>query len=164
MEFCRKLSAFPAEKAAGYVYRLSTEAEWEYACRAGTTTIYSFGDSDAQLGNYAWYGLNSGDTTHPVGGKQPNPWGLYDMYGNVWEWCADWYQGYPSGAVTDPTGPSSGGARTYRGGGWKTEYWNFAWKCRSSFRGYDTPDSRHDDSYSNIIGNLGFRVVRSSAK
>jgi len=116
VEFCRKLSAMPAEKKAGYVYRLPTEAEWEYACRAGTKTTYSFGDSDSGLGEYAWYGKNSRKTTHPVGGKKPNGWGLYDMHGNVWEWCQDWYDDYPSGSVTDPTGAVSGDSRVLRGG------------------------------------------------
>ena len=95
VEFCRKLSALPAEKSSGYEYRLPTEAEWEYACRAGTTTKYSFGDSESELGDYAWYGLverlmeiadergNSGEKSHPVGGKKPNAWGLFDMHGNV---------------------------------------------------------------------------------
>ena len=116
VEFCRKLSELPAEKKAGYVYRLPTEAEWEYACRAGTKTTYSFGDSDSELGDYAWYNENSGNTTHPVGQKKPNRWGLYDMHGNVWEWCQDWYGDYPSGAVTDPTGAASGSRRVLRGG------------------------------------------------
>jgi len=152
VEFCRKLSAMPAEKKAGYVYRLPTEAEWEYACRAGTKTTYSFGDSDSELGDYAWYNENSGNTTHPVGGKKPNPWGLYDMRGNVWEWCQDWYGDYPSGSVTDPTGSASGSSRVYRGGSWlyNSDY------CRSAIRFGDPPDRR---DY-----NLGFRVLRSSIK
>jgi formylglycine-generating enzyme required for sulfatase activity len=116
VEFCRKLSALPAEKSAGYVYRLPTEAEWEYACRAGTQTAYSFGDSESELGDYAWYDKNAGGTTHPVGSKKPNAWGLYDMHGNVFEWCQDWYGSYPSGSVTDPTGESSGSHRVVRGG------------------------------------------------
>jgi formylglycine-generating enzyme required for sulfatase activity len=152
VEFCRKLSELPAEKAAGYVYRLPTEAEWEYACRAGTDTEYSFGDSESQLGGYAWYDENSGLTTHPVGGKRPNAWGLYDMHGNVWEWCQDWYGAYPSGSVTDPPGAASGSARVYRGGSW----FHYSDDCRSAFRNGSTPDDRS-------FG-LGFRVLRSSVK
>jgi formylglycine-generating enzyme required for sulfatase activity len=164
VEFCRKLSAMPAEKKAGYVYRLPTEAEWEYACRAGTKTTYSFGDSESELGAYAWYGNNSGDQqidalniwntdqdnygkrlldnncrTHPEGEKKPNLWDLYDMHGNVWEWCQDWYGDYPSGAVTDPTGPASGDSRVLRGGAFnsRTSY------VRSANRNYNQPDTRY---------------------
>jgi formylglycine-generating enzyme required for sulfatase activity len=106
VEFCRKLSALPAEKAAGNVYRLPTAAEWEYAGRAGTATQYTWGDDASQLGDYAWYSSNSARTTHPVGGKQPNAWGLYDMTGNVMEWCHD--------------SPAYGGGvlRVLRGGKW----------------------------------------------
>jgi formylglycine-generating enzyme required for sulfatase activity len=96
-------------------YRLPTEAEWEYACRAGTSTPYSSGNS---VDNAGWYSNNSGSTTHAVGGKQSNAWGLYDMHGNVWEWCWDWKGDYPSGAQTDPMGVSSGTLRVNRGGGW----------------------------------------------
>ena len=152
VEFCRQLSALPAEKASGYVYRLPTEAEWEYACRAGTTTVYSFGDSDSELGDYAWYDKNSGKTTHPVGGRKPNAWGLYDMHGNVWEWCQDRYGDLPSGSVTDPLGASSGSDRVYRGGSWS----NFSGICRSAFRIRFTPVNRNLTS--------GFRVLRSSVK
>ena len=91
VEFCRKLSAMPAEKTAGHVYRLPTEAEWEYACRAGTTTAYSFGDDASRLGDYGWFGGNSDSKTHQVGEKKPNAWGLYDMHGGVYEWCQDRY-------------------------------------------------------------------------
>ena len=150
VEFCRKLSELPGEKSTGYVYRLPTEAEWEYACRAGTTTEYSFGDSKSELGDYAWYDKNSGKTTHPVGGKKPNAWGLYDMHGNVFEWCHDWYGDYPSGSVTDPTGAASGSHRVARGGSWSL----YSDHCRSANRSRSTPDSRH----------LGFRVLRSSIK
>ena len=152
VEFCRKLSELPAEQSAGYVHRLPTEAEWEYACRAGTDTAYSFGDSESELGEHAWYGRKSGDTTHPVGRKKPNGLGLYDMHGNVFEWCQDWYGNYPKGSVTDPTGPSSGSNRVLRGGGW----FNAADDCRSANRIRLDPSSRS--------GILGFRVARSSVK
>lgn len=124
---------------AGYVYRLPTEAEWEYACRAGTTTRFSFGDdfSYSLLGNFAWYGSNSGDQTHPVGQKLPNPWGLYDVYGNVYEWCLDWYGPYPGGSVTDPRGVGSGSYRVRRGGAWHSP----AAFCRSALR--DWPDHKY---------------------
>jgi formylglycine-generating enzyme required for sulfatase activity len=125
VEFCKRLSA-----KEGLIYRLPTEAEWEYACRVGSTTRYCFGDDRRQLVEYAWFEGNSGGKTHPVGQKKPNAWGLYDMYGNVWEWCQDWYDAYPSGMVTDPQGPSSGSGRVYRGGSW--DY--VASLCRSAFR------------------------------
>ena len=130
VEFCRKLSELSAEKAAGNVYRLPTEAQWEYACRAGTTTEYSFGDDDSDLGDYAWFRENSSNETHPVGDKLPNAWGLYDMHGNVVEWCQDLYGDYPSGSVTDPTGPASGSSRVFRGGCWNSA----AEVCRSADR------------------------------
>ena len=147
VKFCEKLSALPEEKAAGRVYRLPTEAEWEYACRAGTTTKYSFGDIEGALGDYAWYRANSGRKTHRVGEKRGNPWGLYDMHGNVWEWCQDRYGGYPKGAVTDPTGPNSGSIRVLRGGCWISP----AEFCRSAFRDRGSPSVRTRD--------LGFRVT-----
>ena len=111
--FCRKLS-----EKTGRTVRLPTEAEWEYACRAGTKTRFSFGDSERALGDYAWYKGNSAGTSHPVGRKKPNAWGLYDMHGNVWEWCADWYGSYPTGPSTDPQGAASGDKRVFRGRGW----------------------------------------------
>jgi formylglycine-generating enzyme required for sulfatase activity len=101
--FCDWLS-----KKEGKAYRLPTEAEWEYACRAGSTGDFCFGDDEARLGEYAWYKANSDDTTHPVGQKKPNAWGLYDMHGNVVEWCQDWYDYayYASSPAEDPKGPS----------------------------------------------------------
>jgi formylglycine-generating enzyme required for sulfatase activity len=103
VKYCEWLSG-----KTGTVFRLPTEAEWEYACRAGTGTRYYTGDNENDLGRAGWYNGNSGKTTHPVGQKEANRWGLYDMHGNVWEWCNDWYGSYPSGSQTNPTGPSSG--------------------------------------------------------
>jgi formylglycine-generating enzyme required for sulfatase activity len=150
VEFCQKLSELPEEKAAGRVYRLPTEAEWEYACRAGSKSAYSFGDERDSLDDYAWYGENGDGKTHPVGQKKPNAWGLYDMHGNVWEWCSDWYGDYPKGAVSDPVGPRGGSGRVGRGGSWDGEAAN----CRSADRGGDIPSDRYDSN--------GFRVALSS--
>ncbi|MDB4621624.1 formylglycine-generating enzyme family protein, partial [Rubripirellula sp.] len=149
VEFCRKLSELPAEKSAGRVYRLPTEAEWEYACRAGTTTKYSFGDDDSELGDYAWFSGNSGQTSHPVGVKQPNAWGLYDMHGNVWEWCQDRYGDYPGRTVTNPSGANSGSGRVFRGGSWSRT----AGFCRSAYRVRYYPSYRYFS--------IGFRVCLS---
>ncbi len=140
--FCRKLS----QQGKGQ-FRLPTEAEWEYACRAGSTTRYCFGDLEGALGEYAWIEGNSGNKTHLVGGKKPNTWGLYDMHGNVWEWCQDWYGNYSYSAETDPTGPNSGSYRVIRGGHWI----NCAGYCRSASRGRISPGNR--------INNLGFRLA-----
>ena len=133
------------QKRTGLAFDLPTEAQWEYACRAGTTTTYSYGNNAD--GNYMWYSSNSSSQTHEVGTKQPNPWGLYDMHGNVWEWCLDWY-GTLSGG-TDPKGSSSGSRRVWRGGSW--DYG--AGACSSSYRDYYKPS----DAYSLI----GFRLVRT---
>jgi len=147
-EFIEKLN----EMEGTNKYRLPSEAEWEYACRAGTTTRYSFGDDISRLKDYAWYDedVNSG-STHPVGQKKPNPWGLYDMHGNVWEWVQDKhhdnnYDGAPSDGSAWEDGSSIG--RVKRGGGWE----DYNWYCRSAIRISYNPDSRY--------GDLGFRVLR----
>jgi formylglycine-generating enzyme required for sulfatase activity len=153
-EFCRRLSALSEEQGAGRVYRLPTEAEWEYACRAGTTTRWSFGDDKSRLVEYAWVGRQAERQTHPVGQKKPNGWGLYDMYGNVWEWCSDWYDEnyYATSPAVDPQGPASGGSRRVdRGGASGVD----AVISRSAFRHSNEPRHRHDI--------LGFRVVLSSS-
>ena len=149
VEFCKRLSELPDEKAAGRVYRLPTEAEWEYACRAGSKTTYFFGNDAASIGKYAWFEGNNNDQTRPVGKKKPNDWGLHDIHGNVWEWCADWYGDYPKGPVTDPTGPNEGTLRVLRGGSWK-DYESIA---RTARRGRITP--LHKADY------VGFRVALS---
>jgi formylglycine-generating enzyme required for sulfatase activity len=134
---------------AGTCYRLPTEAEWEYACRAWTSTQFYYGDDPAytNLTNYAWYSANSGSTTQPVGLKLPNLWGLYDMAGNVWEWCEDWYGPYSGGSTTDPPGAASGSERVLRGGSW----FNPENECRSAQRDSGNPAGSNT--------NIGFRVV-----
>jgi formylglycine-generating enzyme required for sulfatase activity len=141
--FVRKLN----QKEGTDKYRLPTEAEWEYSARAGTTSAYFFGDGAGSLGTYAWFKDNSGGKTHWVGGKSPNPWGLYDIYGNVWEWVQDFYGDYSGAEATDPKGPSGGSARVVRGCGW----FDTAVDCRSAGRDGVTP-GRRDDS-------LGLRVA-----
>ncbi len=140
--------------ATNAIYRLPTEAEWEYACRGWTSTRFSYGDDIGytNLANYAWSVDNSGETTHPVGQKLPNPWGLYDMHGNVWEWCQDWYGAYPGGIAVDPRGPATGSLRVIRGGGWSGN----AGYCRSAFRYFNWPGGRDDF--------IGFRVVLAPGK
>ena len=145
-QFLGKLNAKPAAGAGKY--QLPTEAQWEYACRAGSKTKYCFGNDASKLGEYAWYDENSGNKTHPVGEKKPNTWGLYDMYGNVWEWCQDWWKDgcYGDLQVDDPTGAATGSSRVVRGGGW----FNSARLCRSANRGNNEPWVR--------TGPLGFRI------
>ena len=157
-DFCEKLTDL--EHKAGTLeeneeYRLPTEAEWEYACRAETTTDFSFGDDEYELRSYAWFeGSTDGigeKHVHEVGLKKPNPWGLYDMHGNVSEWCSDRYDQTLSGG-TDPVGPSaSKRGRVNRGGGWNCP----PSSCRSAFR-YEYDPSRR-------LGYLGFRVARSQS-
>jgi formylglycine-generating enzyme required for sulfatase activity len=150
VEYCRKLTAKQRAEgilADGWEWRLPTEAEWEYAARAGTT-----GARYGKLDTIAWRDGNSGGEPHPVKQKTANAWGLYDMIGNVWEWCSDWYGGYPTGSVTDPTGPSSGSYRVSRGGSWGSG----ARYARSALRGGSDPGSRN--------GSQGFRPALSSVR
>jgi formylglycine-generating enzyme required for sulfatase activity len=146
-EDCQKFLRKLQEKVPGQTFRLPTEAEWEYACRAGSTTMYCYGSHADGLGEYAWCDSNSGRTTHPVGEKKPNAWGLYDMHGNVMEWCQDLYGAYESGAVTDPVGPPSGLNRVMRGGSWNRS----ATICRSVDRRNPSSTTRLNDG--------GLRVV-----
>ena len=132
--FIEKLS----EAAGSSVYRLPTEAEWEYACRARTTTRWSFGDEEGGLGDYAWYSENGGRHAQAVGTKESNSWGLYDMHGNVWEWCWDWFGNYKDGAGLDPQGPASGSSRVMRGG----SFYYPAQFLRSAIRFHRAPGNR----------------------
>ena len=141
-DFCRRLS-----EKEGAEYRLPTEAEWEYACRAGGTSEYCFGDDESGLDEYAWYSANSDGETHPVGQKRANAWGLQDMHGNVWEWCQGWYGAYSADAQTDPTGPPEGTTRVVRGGSWGTD----AYECRCACRANPALESRSSRA--------GFRVA-----
>ena len=163
VEFCNKLSErerlTPAYRISGKRvdwdrsssgYRLPTESEWEYGCRAGSSTRFWSGDSDSGLGRAGWYSSNSGGRPHPVGGMAANPLGLFDVHGNVWEWCWDIYSRYPSGSATDPSGPSKGAYRVERGGSWSSR----AQFCRSASRARSDPGLRYD--------NLGLRPARST--
>jgi formylglycine-generating enzyme required for sulfatase activity len=160
IEFCEKLSALPEEKAAGRVYRLPTEAEWEYACRADTNTPFWWGDKASSLqanfnGNRPYGGADKGpnlERTCRVGSYKANPWGLYDMHGHISQWCNDWYgeKYYAQGDNRDPQGPGpEQGARVLRGNGWRGRG-SF---CRAACRGYGAPDIRCDEG--------GFRVACS---
>ena len=161
MAFCANRTASEKEAGrlpSGYEYTLPTEAQWEYACRAGTTTALNSGKDltngtqCSEMGEVGWYSYNSGEKTHPVGQKKPNAWGLYDMHGNVLEWCLDWNGDYPLAPVTDPTGPDNGTSRVIRGGGW-----NFiAGGCRSASR------SNYGPTYNSYF--CGFRVALSSVQ
>ena len=140
-------------------YRLPTEAEWEYACRAGTTTRHYFGDSPAKLKRHGWYKENCSMRPRPVGLKQPNPWGLYDMYGNVWEWCNDLYgEGYyRESPDRNPRGPEAGKTRVLRGGCWNSR----PDQCRSSYRFDENPGYTDVCFGADTHGFVGFRCVRS---
>ena len=153
-EFCRKLT-----DQEGIEYRLPTETEWEYACRAGTTTTYSFGNNGKDLGNHAWHDANAyknGEQyAHIVGQKSPNPWALYDMHGNTWEWCQDWYARYGQRQkeLVDPTGPEKGRHRVWRGGSFAENPINMRSASRLS---YNRTDYRPDFA-------AGFRILRVMA-
>jgi formylglycine-generating enzyme required for sulfatase activity len=144
-KFIRSLN----KKEGSNRYRLPTEAEWEYAARAGSTTQFCYGDDFGRFDEHAWAGNSSGNKSHSVAQRKPNAWGLYDMHGNVREWCQDWKSDYPDGSVTDPTGPLSGSVRVNRGGSW----YDYAEFCRSADRGGSRSDSRDV--------NLGFRLALS---
>jgi formylglycine-generating enzyme required for sulfatase activity/FKBP-type peptidyl-prolyl cis-trans isomerase len=154
-EFCQKLTErakSAGELPVGFEYRLPTEAQWEYACRAGTKTRFSHGDDldYKHLDEYAWHYNNGDHRTHPVGKKRPNPWGFYDMHGNVWEWCLDRRYPYPGGHAIDPENLEQGGIRVFRGGG-RTSFPSI---LRSANRGADLPESR--------ASGLGLRVALAS--
>lgn len=150
--YCAQLTQLEQQSGrlpTNWVYRLPTEAEWEYACRAGTTNRFSYGEDPGYVGlpSYAWFLDNSSNVTHEVGLKLANPASLYDVHGNVYEWCQDYYGDYPTGPITDPQGPTSGAARVFRGGSW--QYGGAA--CRSAGRYPTDPATKFNF--------LGFRVV-----
>ena len=144
-EFITKLNAMEPDAT----YRLPTEAEWEYAARAGSAAAYAFGGDAAQLDAYAWYADNAGNTTHPVGEKQPNAWGVHAMHGGVWEWVQDRYGSYPSETVTESAGPPPGNRRVIRGGSWLSP----AEDCRAASRSHAHPAF--------LDAHVGFRLVRT---
>jgi formylglycine-generating enzyme required for sulfatase activity len=148
VEFCRRLSELPKERAARRTYRLPTEAEWEYACRAGTISKWCSGDEEAVLEEYAWLKTNSDNVPHPVGQKKPNAFGVYDMHGNVWEWCLDCFslEYYRQSPPVDPPGAREG-VRVMRGGPFNV----YPLSCRSAFRHAGAPAVRD--------GVTGFRVM-----
>jgi formylglycine-generating enzyme required for sulfatase activity len=149
VDFCGRMSKLPEEKAAGRAYRLPTEQEWEYACRAGSSTVFGFGDDPRELVDFGWFADNSNDQTQPVGKKRPNAWGFYDMHGNVFEWCQNWYIACPASAATAPSRLSTASFRMLRGGCWVSaaEY------CRSAYR--------HASQQSDRFSFTGFRVALS---
>jgi formylglycine-generating enzyme required for sulfatase activity len=154
--YCVKVTAQERDQGRlpeGFEYRLPTEAEWEYACRAGSTNRFYFGPTLEGGDAHAWTAENCEATTHPVGGKSPNAWGLHDMHGNVWEWCSDWFEPYPAKPLTDPTGPATSGTNKYKvfkGGGWNQDLQ------------YAGASSRFMMSPSNGIHFVGFRIVLST--
>ncbi|MFZ4083118.1 MAG: formylglycine-generating enzyme family protein, partial [Pirellula sp.] len=147
---CQKWLQNVLKKVPTLQLSLPTEAQWEYACRAGSTSAYCFGDDPKELTKYGWFDKNSVYETHPVKQLQPNGWGLYDMHGNVWEWCSDWYGDYAASAQSDPTGPTKGTTRVLRGGCWDDS----ARYLRSACRPWYDPGYR--------INHLGFRLLSSA--
>ena len=146
-DFIKRLNNMLSSELDGKRFSLPTEAQWEYAARGGKKSgHYKYAGSN-NIGSVTWYGGHSGSRTHPVGQKSANELGLYDMSGNVWEWCQDWYGSYTGGSQTNPTGAASGSNRVYRGGSW----YDSAWRCRVSFRNYYSPDNRNNF--------LGLRLV-----
>lgn len=158
-EFIKKLNNTESVKK----YRLPTEAEWEYACRAGTTTSFHTGNTEKDLLRAGWVKLFTNTKYHRIAQKTPNAWGLYDMHGNVWEWVNDWYGDYPTGSVTDPEGPSSGTIRVRRGGCLHTIPSN----CRSAYRGSNfwflplikTPLDKYASAPTAAKDGTGFRLA-----
>jgi len=148
-DYCQLFLNRLKEKTGGREFRLPTEAEWEYACRAGTTNDCYFDDSNTPLADCAWFSENAASQTHPVGMKKPNAWGLYDLYGNVWEWCGDVYAPYPSNAVTDPVGPGWGTLHVLRGGAY------------NSIPKHISSSYRHDLESGDSYRYYGFRVALS---
>jgi formylglycine-generating enzyme required for sulfatase activity len=156
LQTCYDLNTWKCDFTANG-YRLPTEAEWEYACRAGTTTAYFFGDDASKLKAYAWYEDNAGGKPQPVGQKPPNPWGLYDVHGNVWEWCNDFYKVdyYQESPKENPRGPETGETKVLRGGAWKFS----AESCRCGYRYNENP------GYADVCFGYdiyGFRCVRNA--
>ena len=150
-QFLTKLNASSGTQGGTFV--LPTEAQWDYACRAGSKARYCFGNDESKLGEYAWYFGNAGGKPHPVGEKKPNAWGLYDMHGNVWEYCQDWYDGsyYAKSPTDDPTGPATGSYRVMRGGSFHVP----SGFCRSPYRSSHMPGGR--------AFSQGFRVAQVPA-
>jgi len=169
LEFCRKLTEQARSAGslpAGYEYRLPTEAEWEYCCRAGSTGAYCYGDDEARLGDYAWYDRNSNGETHEVGLKQANEWGLHDMHGNVWEWCleaGEWEGKVKTDtyrdSVGDPVFISAGQVAGIRGGSWL----DTGRDCRSAIRRAFVPVPRRVYFPTQRFDYLGFRVCLASS-
>jgi formylglycine-generating enzyme required for sulfatase activity len=153
-DLCQSFVTKLSQRAEGHRFRLPTEAEWEYACRAGCTAGPG-APEPAAVGELAWFGENAGGRTHAIGTRKPNAWGLHDMYGNVWEWCEDWIGEYPTGPVSDPSGPASWqstGGKVLRGGAW------------NNIRAHVNSTFRHDANPDMVMRYYGFRCAASVAE